>query len=64
MSVNGNGKSLLEKMLNKGKGKKDKKEKLKKTDTGKAYLLPGTYTVEVSQNGKTAKSTFEVFKRR
>jgi len=64
LSVNGKEKMLLEKMLNKGKGKRDKKDKLKKTDTGKAYLLPGKYSVEMSQNGKTAKSSFEVFKRK
>ena len=64
LSINDSKRGSYEKFLNKKKkDKKAKSIKLKDTDTKKTYLRPGTYTLEISKDGKTEKTEFEIFKR-
>ncbi|MFK8008421.1 MAG: WD40/YVTN/BNR-like repeat-containing protein [Saprospiraceae bacterium] len=64
LAIDDSKKSSYEKFLNKNKkDKKTKSIKFKKTDTKKTYLRPGTYTLEISKDGKTEETNFEIFKR-
>lgn len=64
LTINDSKRGIYEKSLNeKKKDKKAKSIKFKKTDTQKTYLRPGTYTLEISKDGKTEETEFEVFKR-
>lgn len=64
LTVKDSKRGVYEKSLNeKKKDKKNKSIKFKKTDTNKTYLRPGKYTLEISMNGKTESTEFEVVER-
>ena len=65
LSIDPSKRNSYEQFLNKGKGKKEAKPiKIKDTDIGKVYLRPGTYSLEMTKEGKTEKKEFELFERK
>lgn len=64
LSIDAGKRKSYQRFLNKNKGKKDKAVKLKDTDTKKIYLRPGTYTIEISKDGKSDETDFKVFERK
>ncbi|MEM6965531.1 MAG: glycosyl hydrolase [Bacteroidota bacterium] len=65
LSIDTSKRSQYETYLNKGKKKKKNAAqlvKIKNTDTQKIYLRPGTYTLEISKDGKQVSEEFEISK--
>ncbi len=62
LSINDSKRSNYERFLN--KKLKDKKVKIKDTDTKKTYLRSGKYTIEIAKGGKVETKEFEIFEKK